>query len=58
MATKKRVTAKKHMGDDRYSWAVFLDGRPVITGLAKTQVKYYKGQVRKINNIDETDEKR
>lgn len=55
MASKKRVTAKKYMGDDLYSWAVFLDGVPVVTGLAKTQVKYYKKQVRDMKGIKETD---
>lgn len=48
MATKKnRVTARKYMGDDRYSWAVFLDNVPVMTGLGKSQVKYYKEFVKK-----------
>lgn len=55
--SKKRVTAKKHGGDDRYSWAVFLDGRPQVTGLAKTQVAYYKRQVREANSIVESDSK-
>lgn len=55
---KKRVTAKKYMGDDRYSWAVFLDGYPIVTGIAKTQVPYYKKRVREMNKIAETDAKR
>ena len=55
MASKKRVTAKKYMGDDLYSWAVFLDGRPVMTGISKSQVKYYKKQVREMKGIQETD---
>lgn len=43
--THRRVTARKHMGDDAGSWAVFLDGRPVVTGLNKSEVSYYKRQV-------------
>jgi hypothetical protein len=37
-----KITAKKYMGDDRDSWAVFVDGRPAYTGLNKTSVAYYK----------------
>ena len=45
MATNnKRVTARKYEGDDAYSWAVFIDGRPWITGLSKREVPYYKKQ--------------
>ena len=42
MATKPKVTAKKYMGDDAYSWAVFIDGRPAFTGLHRSEVAYYK----------------
>lgn len=42
MVTKsKRITSRKYMGDDAYSWAVFLDGRPAYTGLSRGQVRYY-----------------
>lgn len=37
-----RVSARKYMGDDRHSWAVFIDGRPFVTGLGKSEVNYYK----------------
>jgi hypothetical protein len=43
-----KVTIKKYMGDDQYSWAVFVDGRlvdNVLTGLNRTQAIYYKKQV-------------
>jgi hypothetical protein len=36
------------MGDDLYSWAVFLDGRPAYTGLSRREVPYYKGLVQDI----------
>lgn len=39
---KPKITAKKFGGDDAYSWAVFIDGRPAYTGLARSQVPYYK----------------
>lgn len=39
-------TYRKHLGDDRYSWAVFKDGVPIMTGLSRSeaqhQVKYLK----------------
>lgn len=38
----KRVSAKKYQGDDHYSWAVFIDGIPFVTGLSKSEVPYYK----------------
>ena len=39
---KPKVTARKFMGDDEYSWAVFINGRPAFTGLSRRQVPYYK----------------
>lgn len=48
---KHGITAKKHMGDDKYSWAVFVKGRPVMEGLSKSEVPYYKQQV--LNNLIE-----
>ena len=46
MSRKQRVTARKYEGDDRYSWAVFLDGRPIITGLSQQEVPYWKKRIR------------
>jgi hypothetical protein len=40
--TKPKITARKYLGDDQYSWAVFKDGRPVVTGLTRREVAYYK----------------
>lgn len=37
-----RITARKYMGDDQGSWAVFLNGRPMYTGLTRSEVPYYK----------------
>lgn len=42
--TKSRVTARKFLGDDSHSWAVFIDGRPWVTGLTRPEVPYYKRQ--------------
>jgi hypothetical protein len=39
---RKRVTARKHGGDDAYSWAVFVDGRVMVNGLSRMSVDYYK----------------
>ena len=48
MAPKVRVTARKHGGDDAYSYAVFQDGRVFgsLTGLTRRQATYYVAQVR------------
>ena len=37
-----KITAKKYMGDDTGSWAIFVNGRPVVTGLTKREISYYK----------------
>lgn len=43
----KRITVKKWGGDDKYSWAVLVDGRPAVTGLGKSEVPYYKNMIMK-----------
>lgn len=42
--SKSKVTAGKYLGDDLYSWAVFIDGHPFVTGLKRAEVPYYKEQ--------------
>ena len=42
---KRRIAVKKYMGDDAYSWAVFVDGRPVVSGLSRSEARYHRGQV-------------
>lgn len=42
MRKPNRVTARKYEGDDAYSWAIFVDGRPRLTGLTRREVPYYK----------------
>jgi hypothetical protein len=41
---QKRITSRKHQGDDHYSWAVFIDGIPFVTGLSKREIPYYKSK--------------
>lgn len=36
------ITARKYMGDDIYSWAVFKNGKPIVTGIGRSEVNYYK----------------
>lgn len=40
MAT--RVKYRKHLGDDRYSYAVFVDGVPKWTGLSLHEARHYQ----------------
>jgi hypothetical protein len=42
------VTARKYEGDDEYSWAVFIDGRPRVTGLNRSIVPHYRKQAHEI----------
>lgn len=44
----RRVTARKYMGDDAYSWAVFIDGKPMVTGLSRREVPFYKSEANKV----------
>lgn len=37
-----RVKARKYGGDDYASWAVFIDGRPFVTGLTLNEVPHYR----------------
>jgi hypothetical protein len=46
-AMKEKITISKYMGDDRYSWAVFVGTRPVVTGLSRDEAKYHKGIIEK-----------
>lgn len=39
---KYGITARKFMGDDQGSWAVFVHNRPAVTGLTIHSVSYYK----------------
>lgn len=48
---KHKITAKKYMGDDEYSWAVFYKGVPRFTGLGKSEIPYYKRSVIEINKL-------
>lgn len=51
---KYKITARKYEGDDCYSWAVFHDGRPVVTGLGRDQVNHYKREILEIVKKRET----
>lgn len=46
MAAKKpnpyKITARKHGGNDEYSWAVFIAGRMFVNGLSKREVPHFK----------------
>ena len=48
--TKPKITARKYGGDDKGSWAIFVTGQsyPVVEGLNRSEVPYYKKQVEKL----------
>lgn len=39
-ARTRRVRIAKYEGDDAYSWALFLDGRPVYTGMSRSEAAW------------------
>ena len=53
---KFKFTAKKHGGDDAYSWAVFCNDRlmPDLTGLNRAQARYYVNMLKMVKEGDET----
>jgi hypothetical protein len=37
-----KIYARKFGGDDAFSWAVFLDGKPTVSGLTREDLPHYK----------------
>ena len=46
-----RVRIRKHGGDDAYSWALFVDRRPVMTGMDASEARWRRK--RKIDQLVE-----
>ena len=44
-----QVTIRKYMGDDAYSWAVFVDGRVVYSGESRSTAQYLRDEIKKKN---------
>ncbi len=42
-----KVTIRKYMGDDAYSWAVFVNGRPVLTGQTRREAQYERDRIKR-----------
>lgn len=40
MAKKSRVSYRKHGGDDKYSWSVFIDGIEKWSGMDQREAKW------------------
>lgn len=40
MKARKRVTYRKHGGDDRYSWSVFVDGIEKWNGMCRREAEW------------------
>lgn len=53
-----KVTTRKYMGDDRYSWAVFASNqaRPIVAGLTRGEAQYHAKRIREMyaNKLGET----
>lgn len=43
---KAHITTRKYMGDDAYSWAVFVNGLPVVTGCSRTEAAYHRKHIK------------
>lgn len=41
-----RVSIRKYQGDDYYSWAVFVDGKVVVSGLSRDEARYHQRIIR------------
>lgn len=42
---KSKITARKLGGNDRFSWAVLVNGSPVITGLSRDEAQYHRRHI-------------
>lgn len=51
MAVGPKVSYRKYMGDDAYSYALFIDGRPTYTGMDRREAKACADRAKK--NIGE-----
>lgn len=45
---RTKIQTAKYGGNDAYSWAVFVNGRPVATGCSRTEAAYHKRQITEI----------
>lgn len=36
----RRVTIRKYQGDDAYSYALFIDGRPTYNGMSRSEATW------------------
>lgn len=45
-APKSKYTIRKYLGDDRYSWAMFYEGRPVFTGMDRVEARFQLSKAR------------
>jgi hypothetical protein len=43
----RKLVARKHNGDDAYSWAVFEKGNPtpIVSGCSRSEARYHKSQL-------------
>jgi hypothetical protein len=43
----RKLTVRKHGGDDAYSWAVFIKGNPtpIVTGCSRAEARSHKASL-------------
>lgn len=51
MAAPVVFQIRKAFGDDRYSWCVFQNGSPAITGLTRVEAQYHRDKLRKLAGV-------
>lgn len=51
MRERAVFTIRKWMGDDRYSWAVFQHGAPVMAGLTRREAQYHRDRMRELAGV-------
>ena len=40
----------KFEGDDRFSWALFKNGRPIMTGMSRTEASHRMAEHRRVES--------
>lgn len=48
---KDKFTMKKFEGDDLYSWAIFKNGSPKLTGLSRREASYYRKKLQNESDL-------
>lgn len=54
---KPKYTIRKYEGDDHYSWALFKDGYPIMTGMSMAEARWRRDAlIKESNKVDKQEQ--